>query len=108
MKKCLLLVLLAALSGCARFTWDYQPQLATVPKNTVKYEKDRQACFAEIRKIRNENKNRTWLRNSVAGAGLGLIGYAAVESADPTNPKSPAEMTDDCMIEKGYDVVKTN
>lgn len=106
MKLLQLAVLLMTLSGCTRFNWNYQPQLATAPKNAERYERDRQECFAEIRKIRKENQNKTRTRNALATGGLGLIGYAIVESSEPTNPKSPAEMTDDCMAAKGYDVVR--
>lgn len=108
MKKLQLLIILVVLSGCARFNWNYQPQLATQPKNAEKYEKDRQDCFAELRKIRSAEKQRTRTRNGIAGAGLGMIGITIVESQDPTHPRTPAQMTDECMADKGYDVVKAN
>lgn len=83
MKKIGCFVILFGLSGCAHYA-DYQPKLASQPKDMARYEADRKFCLDDAMRRRN--------------------------SADPlVNAdayKFPREMVDECMTSKGYNVVK--
>lgn len=79
MKKSILLLLLV--TACA----PYKPNLASQPKDMVKYEADRSSCIQQGR----DRKNKS-----------GMFGADSF--------KAPKEMADECMAAKGYDVVKAS
>lgn len=78
-KTCLFLLLLTA---CAHWA-DYQPQLATQPKNHAKYEVDRKYCLDEA--VKRKDKSVAYINSDML--------------------KTPREMADECIAAKGYDVI---
>jgi hypothetical protein len=77
---------LLLLTGCIPHWADYQPKLATPPKDNVRYESDRKMCLADADK-------RSMKADPLADADAW------------TNPHS---MVDRCMAAKGYDVIKVS
>lgn len=79
MKKSLLLLILLSLSACA----PYQTKLATPAKDQAKYKSDVKECIENGLKRRDQS-----------------------DFFGPDSNKTPREMADECMVLKGYNVIK--
>lgn len=107
MKKLQLLMVLLALSGCVG---KYHPELVTPAEDADKYEADRRQCVYAAQKLTHEADTKYRARNML-GVGFGAIGILAGRSIQPTEEKyakSSRQMVDECMTERGYDLVKVD
>jgi hypothetical protein len=88
------LILCILLTACG-FN-QYEPKLASIPRDHQKYLSDLEACKNEA--------NSPHYGESVAIGAFGIIGLAAVGATDNDAFKSKPELTDRCMKAKRYDV----
>lgn len=106
MKKAISVLVLVALSGCTEM---YDPVLASRPKDMAKYDLDRRACVTEAHaRGQAAADNNTGKRMITGGFGL-LGGLAVIAASDPNDDyvKSSLTMVDECLAQKGYDIIKT-
>lgn len=91
------------LAGCAN---THVSQLSSAPSDPARFESDLALCRAAA-----DNRwavaQKRYRGHAVAGAAFGLLGaLATMPPCDPNDDyfKSLPQMTDECMIEKGYPV----
>lgn len=103
MKKTAFAMLCASLIiGCAT----YVPTVSNPPKDQATLDADIATCEKEKEK-RMENASNNHQGDNAIMAGFGLLGAAVVNSKHNPNDdyfKSPKQMIDECMAEKGYKI----
>lgn len=103
MKK-LILILSLLVAGCG-FT--HEPRLAKAPENQVLYQKDLKECrnraFNRMSEISSHDKDCQRM-----SSGFGLLGAALACGGKDQHPEAHKNMmilTDECVAEKGYEVI---
>lgn len=106
--KPILLLSLLCLAACEPWGMSYTPKLSAPAKDGAKFSADLDFCRNDmVRRFKIAEKNH---ENDVAPR-MGLLGYMyATSSADPNDDfyKSQEQVIDECMTQKGYDVIKQN
>jgi len=92
------MILLLALTACGMN--EYHPAVTASPKN-ASYERDLRECIQYSKDVRSKPN----FANAVISGSFGLVGSAAMaanHTDDDPYYKSGFELTDECLVKKGY------
>lgn len=107
MKKTFLILFL--LTACGRVGYDYEPKLSSTPKDKLAYEADRKSCIKEAT-LRINSASEAH-KNDELIPFFGMVGYSIAKSnSSPSDDywRSPSNIVDECLSQKGYAVIISN